>query len=216
MLESILQEIDRIYGLDLRVDVRDFLVSRQTCETLGTDPGQGSVLVKQGGDKELEVGLYLGEESLDRLAELELSPSMSPAAFELFLLAIEEVSHLAYLLYSASRDKSVTQLELELQAEVDKFVTFALLHAARNDGRVPVNLLDRLFGDFELRSGLDDEKRERYSAASSLASRYCSYVVQAGLANDEGRSRLLPELRSFYRMSQPGKIGRIHRGVYTA
>lgn len=216
MLDSILRQIDRVYDLDLGVDVRDFLVSRETCERMGADPGEGSVLVQQRGEEELELGLYLGEEHLERLRKLELSPSLSPAAFELLLLAIEEVSHLAYLLYSASRDKSVTQLELELQAEVDKFVTFALLHASRNRGRVPVNLLDRLFGDFQLRAGLDAEKRERYSAASSLASRYCFYVVQEPLVNDEGLHRLLPELRSFYRMSQPGKIGRIHRLVYTA
>jgi hypothetical protein len=216
MLESILSQIDRVYGLGLHVDVRDFLVTRETCESLGADPGEGSVLVKQGDEEELELGLYLGKENLERLTELDLSPSMAPAAFELLLLAIEEVSHLAYLLYSASRDKSVTRLELELQGEVDKFVTFALLHASRNHGRVPANLLDRLFGDFELRSGLDAEKRERYSAASSLASRYCSYVVQAGLVNDQGPRRLLPELRSFYRMSQPGKIGRIHKVVYAA
>lgn len=216
MLESILHQIDRVYGLDLQVDVRDFLVSRATCESLGADPGKGSVLVKQDREEEIELGLYLGEETLERLAGLELSPSMSPAGFELLLLAIEEVSHLAYLLYSAARDKSVTRLELELQGEVDKFVTFALLHASRNDGRVPANLLDRLFGDFELRPGLDAEKRERYSAASSLASRYCSYVVQAGLVNDQGPFRILPELRSFYRMGQPGKIGRIHKVVCTA
>lgn len=216
MLDSILRQIDQIYDLDLRVDVRDFLVSRETCRRMGTDPGEGSVLVKQGGDEELELGLYLGEENLERLGEIELSSSMSAAAFELLLLAIEEVSHLAYLLYSASRDKSVTQLELELQAEVDKFVTFALLHASRNRGRVPANLLDRLFGDFELRPGLDAETRQRYSAASFLASRYCSYLVQAGLVSDESLRRLLPELRSFYRMSQPGKIGRIHRVVYAA
>jgi hypothetical protein len=216
MLDSILHQIDRVYGLDLRVDVRDFLVSRETCASLGADPGEGSVLVKQSGEKELELGLYLRKESLERLAELELSPSMSPAAFELLLLAIEEVSHLAYLLYSASRDKSVTQLELELQGEVDKFVTFALLHASRNEGRVPANLLDRLFGDFELRADLDPEKRERYSAASSLASRYCSYVLQTALVQERGLRRILPELRSFYRMSQGGKIGRIHRVVCTA
>jgi hypothetical protein len=216
MLESILRQIDRVYDLDLKVDVRDFIVSRETCESLGADPGEGSVLVREAGHEELELGLYLEEGSLERLRDLELSPSMSPASFELLLLAIEEVSHLAYLLFSASRRKNVTQLELELQAEVDKFVTFALLHAARNEGRVPGNLLDRLFGDFELRAGLDDERRERYAAAASLASRYCSHVVQAALIEDDGLRRLLPELRSFYRMSQPGKIGRIHRVVYAA
>jgi hypothetical protein len=171
--------------------------------------------VKEGGDEGIELGLYIGEEDLERLTEVDLASSPMPASsFELLLLAIEEVSHFAYLAYSASREKRVTELELELQAEVDKFVTFTLLYAARNRGRVPKDLLDRIFGDVTLRPDLDSERRERYTAASSLASRYCSYVVQSALERDCGLAPLLAELRSFYRLSQRGKIGRIHHLVY--
>ena len=77
----------------------------------------------------------------------------------------------------------------------------------------PANLVDRLFGDFEPRQGLDTVQKERYLEASSLASRYCSRVVQAALAR-ESLAHLLPELRSFYRLSQSGKIKRIHHAVY--
>ena len=213
MLDSILHHIDRVYVLDLNVDIRDFLVSRETCARLGADPSRGSVLVKEGGDEGIELGLYIGEEDLERLTEVDLASSPMPASsFELLLLAIEEVSHFAYLAFSASRERRVT--ELELQAEVDKFVTFALLHAARNRGRVPNDLLDRMFSDFTLRPDLDSDRRERYTAASSLASRYCSYVVQSSLESDCGLAPLLAELRSFYRLSQRGKIGRIHDLVY--
>jgi len=215
MLDSILHHIDRVYVLDLNVDIRDFLVSRETCARLGADPSRGSVLVKQDADEEIELGLYIGEEDLERLTEVDLASSPMPASsFELLLLAIEEVSHFAYLAYSASREKRVTELELELQAEVDKFVTFTLLYASRNRGRVPKDLLDRMFGDFAVRPGLDSERRERYAAASSLASRYCSYVVQSALEREEGLAPLLAELRRFYRLSQRGKIGRIHDVVY--
>ena len=75
------------------------------------------------------------------------------------------------------------------------------------------DILDRMFGDFEIRPGLDSERRERYAAASSLASRYCSYL-QASLRNGDRLAPILPELRRFYRMSQPGKIRRIHHLVY--
>jgi len=214
MLDSILHHIDRVYVLDLNVDIRDFLVNRETCARLGADPSRGSVLVKQHADQEIEIGLYIGEEDLERLTDIDLASSpMSASSFELLLLCIEEVSHFAYLAFSASRAKPVTELELELQAEVDKFVTFALLHASRNRGRVPRNLLDRMFSDFAVRPELDSERRERYTAASSLASRYCSYVVQSALERDCGLAPLLAELRSFYRMSQRGKIGRIHHVV---
>jgi hypothetical protein len=71
-----------------------------------------------------------------------------------------------------------------------------------------------MFSDFTLRPGLDSERRERYTAASSLASRYCSYVVQSALERDCGLAPLLAELRSFYRLGQCGKIGRIHDVVF--
>jgi len=215
MLASILRHIDRVYVLDLNVDIRDFLVSRETCARLGADPSRGSVLVNEVGDEEIELGLYLGEEDLERLTEVDLSSSpMSASSFEVLLLAIEEVSHFAYLAFSASRVKRVTELELELQAEVDKYITFTLLHASSNRGRVPKDLLDRVFSDFDVRPDLDSERRERYIAASSLASRYCSYVVQSALESGSGLAPLLAELRSFYRLSQRGKIVRIHEVVY--
>jgi hypothetical protein len=216
VLESILHHIDRLYGLDLGVDIRDFVVDGDTCARLGADPTRGSVLVKQDGGGAIEIGLYLGDDNLERLTAVDLSLTMSPSSFEVLFLAIEEVSHFAYLLFSAAHAKRVTELELELQAEVDKFVTAATLLASRNGGRVPENLLDRLFSDFEPRPQLGAEERARYESASSLASRYCSYVVKAALVRERRFGPLLPELRSFYRLGQGGKIGRIHHVVYGA
>ena len=40
-----------------------------------------------------------------------------------FWSALEGVSHFTYYAWNAARDKSVSLFELELQAEVDKFVT---------------------------------------------------------------------------------------------
>ncbi len=216
MLNSIFRHIDRLYGLELEVDIEDFLISSDTCARLGQDSARAAVLVREGqSHEELELGVYLGEEALDQLTEIDLTTSLCPASFELLVTAIEEVSHFAYLHYSALRERRVTQLELELQAEVDKFIiTWMILLASRNDGE-PRNLLDRLFGDFEIRRELEPMTRERYQAATSLAARYCTHVVQAALSRDR-LSALLPELRSFYRLTQRGKIGRIHNIVYAA
>ena len=216
MLNSIFRHIDRVYGLELEVDIEDFLISSDTCARLGQDSARAAVLVREGqSHEELELGVYLGEEALDQLTEIDLTTSLCPASFELLVTAIEEVSHFAYLHYSALRERCVTQLELELQAEVDKFIiTWMILLASRNDGE-PRNLLDRLFGDFEIRRELEPMTRERYQAATSLAARYCTHVVQAALSRDR-LSALLPELRSFYRLTQRGKIGRIHNIVYAA
>ena len=216
MLADILHHIDRVYDLDLDIDIASFLVTEDACSRLGQDPRHASVLVREtGSDDELELGVYIREDALRTLSEIDLTRSLGGESFEILVTAIEEVSHFAYLAFSAAKKKSVTQLELELQAEVDKFITATLLLASSNRGRVPWNLLDRLFGDFETRAGLDADTRERYEAAQSLASRYCSYVLRASMAS-ESLGALLPELRRFYRLGQQGKIGRIHNVVYTA
>lgn len=216
MLADILQHIDRVYDLDLDVDIQDFLVSSDMCARLGHSSGRASVLVREHEARdEIELGVYIEESELEALSNIDLTDDIHPASFEILVTAIEEVSHFAYLLFSASREKRVTQLELELQAEVDKFITSTLLLASRNHGRVPAGVLDHLFGDFELRCGLDAGARDRYQAAASLASRYCSYVVQQSLGSERLHA-LLPELRSFYRLTQRGKIGRIHHAVFTA
>ena len=90
-----------------------------------------------------------------------------------------------------------------------------MITASQNGGRVPADLLDRVFKGFELREDLDGPKRDRYRAASSLASRYCSHLVRR-FREQTRLSELLPELRSFYRLSQGGKIGRSHHAIYAS
>ena len=217
MLASLLSQLDRIYDLELEVRIEEFLISREVCQNLAGDCATGStVVVHQGREDEgIELGVYIGEETLTRLNELDLSSGVASEHFPALCIAIEEVSHFAYLMWNANRDKSVTQLELELQAEVDKFVTSALLLARKNRELVPADLMDRLFGDFDLRDGLDFSRRERYLTASSFARTYCSFLVRRFLGGPRVAD-LLAELRHFYRLTQRGKIGHIYRTVYAS
>jgi hypothetical protein len=215
MIETLLGHIDRIYDLQLEINIEEFLIDQEDCLSWSGEPASEAVLVTQGGEtEELRVGLYLTEETLSRLKELKLTSSLAAEDFTLLCSAIEEVSHFAYLVWNASRDKQVTRLELELQGEVDKFITAVLLLARQNRGRVPMDLLDRLFGGFELREGLDASHRERYLAASSFARNYCFSLVRRFLRQARLMD-LIEDLRLFYRLSLCGKIGHISRAVYS-
>ena len=216
MLATLLSQIDRIYDLELEVEIDEFLISRELCQSLAGNKADGSaVVVHQGGEETIQLGVYIGEDTLTRLREVDLSTGVASEHVPALCTAIEEVSHFAYLMWNAHRDKLVTQLELELQAEVDKFVTSALLLARRNRGLIPADLLDLLFGDFDLRAELDGTRRERYRAASSFARTYCSFLVRRFL-RESRVADLLAELRYFYRLTQRGKIGHIYRTVYAA
>jgi hypothetical protein len=217
MLGTLLTQIDRIYNLELEVNIEEFLISRELCQRLaGEDATASTVVVHQGDEQEeIRLGVYIGEDTLSRLGELDLDTAMAAEQFSVLCTAIEEVSHFAYLCWNANQDKTVTQLELELQAEVDKFVTSGLLIAGRNGGLMPTRLLGDLFGDFGLRDGLDSSQRHRYLTASSFARSYCSSLMRRFLRQSR-LADLLADLRHFYRLTQGGKIGHIYRAVYTA
>jgi hypothetical protein len=120
----------------------------------------------------------------------------------------EEVSHFVYLHFCARTSRSVTQLELELQAEVDKYLTAVFLLCLQNEGAFSPRLRDLLFRRYHLAAPLSAEQAERYRAASVLAYRYCSFLESAYLR----RSRLADlarEARRFYRLGQREKLEKI-------
>ena len=219
MLESILRHIDQVYSLELEVDIRDFLITGDLCAHFGADPRHSKVLVRQNErGEELELGVYIDDEKLGRLREIDLSVQMTSESFETLVTAIEEVSHFAYLLFSASRERVVTELELELQAEVDKFVTATLLLASRNRGRVPKDLLDRLFGDFEVRADIEGRSTRalRGGQLARLAILFplcASRAIERSLREVAARAEeILPTLAT--RKDRPHPPPRLHGVIF--
>ena len=86
-----------------------------------------------------------------------------------------------------------------------------LLTWRSNRGPLPRHLVQRLFSNFELASGLDGEQRERYRFANRLARRYCDFLERSFLAERRMVS-LLRELRDFFRAPQRVRLARINAG----
>jgi len=179
-LRRIQSELERFYGLERAPNVTRFV----------RDGDQGSrevVLLRESGD-ELEIALVLPPESKQITAGGALN--------DVWLQVAEGVSHFVYLVERARVSLPVTKLELELQAEVDKFVLS--LGFTSNDDR---GLLERMFDSPRFLDPEDSEAGERYRLAHHLAARFVSRVV---VANDRGRAR--ERLRTFYRAGQADKI----------
>jgi len=179
-LRRIQSELECFYGLERAPNVTRFV----------RDGDQGSrevVLLRESGD-ELEIALVLPPESKQITAGGALN--------DVWLQVAEGVSHFVYLVERARVSLPVTKLELELQAEVDKFVLS--LGFTSNDDR---GLLERMFDSPRFLDPEDSEAGERYRLAHHLAARFVSRVV---VANDRGRAR--ERLRTFYRAGQADKI----------
>lgn len=118
---------------------------------------------------------------------------------------IEGISHFVYYVHKACLQCEVTQLEMELQAEIDKFVLLSLI--IQKDQNQIYNILDLLFENYELHENLTPDQIERYHTASHLAHRYCFELSKTMSSNNS--SEVLKKIRQFYPLSQEQKIRQI-------
>lgn len=203
VLRRVERQLRRLYAIEGDPCVADFLVNEQKPPFAG----EQTIIVAEDGD--VSVGVYIDPRLLDLLAAHDPWVSLDSTNLHPFCRVLEEVSHVLYLLWNANYDKQVTALEMELQADVDKFVLSAFYLSAQNEGRVPRELMRELLFGRELAPELGSDLLDRYGTARRLAARYCSYI-QRRFFRPERTDGLVAELRRFYRKSQCGKIDHIH------
>jgi hypothetical protein len=205
LLEDVQRGLESLHALEPEAPVTRFLIPEEEAPTF---PGGGSrTLVSQQGD-EVALGVVIEPEVALALARSDPRKHLSRENLSSFCALTEEVSHLLYLLYCARFERSTTRLELELQGEVDKYLTSAFFLSLQNEGAVSARLRALLFKDYDLPSRLSDEEKERYRTANDLAYRYCSYL-EACFLRPSRLSELARETRRFYRLSQREKFERI-------
>jgi hypothetical protein len=118
---------------------------------------------------------------------------------------MEGVSHFLYLIWNAGHKRGVSLMELEMQAEIDKYVSTAFLFGKQGSGRVPSNLYRWLFDKPVFDSSLDRTTLERYRDANYYASKYCARLEKRYLKRT-GQSGMFNDLRRLYRLTNHAKI----------
>ena len=209
LLHQLQALLSKLYALDVPYRVADFLTTDADFARLVDARGRPTdeKLLIAEADGEAEVALYLERELLERLERRDPLTRLDTDNLADFWAAFEGVSHFTYYAWNAQREKAVTLFEMELQAEVDKFVATAmLLH--KQSGREQRGLHGWLFDWPALDPRLDGAELERYRRANRYAGKYCRRLADAlsGGGADEALQR---ELRHFYRMSQASKLEHI-------
>jgi hypothetical protein len=209
LLGNFQELISEFYALDLPYRVDDFLTTDADLAR-ALDGGGRQVdekLLIAENDGEAEVCLYLEEQLLERLQSNDPLQRLRADNLEDFWTAFEGVSHFTYYAWNAQREKAVTLLEMELQAEVDKFVatTLLLLRQGNPDAR---RLHHWLFELPRLDRRLDGDELDRYRDANRYAAKYCHRLAAARERSPE-HEPIQAELRRFYRLSQTSKIEHI-------
>lgn len=202
-----LQEyLANLYELDLAFRVEDFLTSDECLvRSLEGDTYRHTTekLLIRETPKELACSLYVDAKVLARLDSATPLTELNLAQLEDFWTALEGVSHFVYLAWNAHHDRGVRGVELELQAEVDKYVLTAHLAAAQRSNSLP-DIHALLFEHTSLESGLSQALVQRYLDASRSAAIYCRSLARRFTALPH--PELIRELRRFYRLDHPAKL----------
>lgn len=181
--------LETLYRLDRAADVDAFVTH--------ADDGEREALLVRESEDGLELLLRiprLGDRTVD----------VDGAGLDPLCQIIEGVSHFVYLADRAAQGREATQLELELQAEVDKYVILASA-VADFDERRSRRLRERLYEDVAYVHEADTALGERYRIANSCARRFTGrlerdYVTRARFSELQG------ELRRFFHMGQGEKL----------
>jgi hypothetical protein len=197
------RRLEAFYALHPEAPVTEFLLAPEDVAHL---PGGGSrMLVAQEGD-EVSVGVVLDEAISTHLERRDPRERLDSSNLGAFSTVTEEVSHFLYLLFRARTERQVTQLELELQGEVDKYLTALFFLSLQNEGAVSTRLRHLLFGRYRLAEGLSAENAERYHEASRLANRYTGWLEARYLRGRHPLPDLAREARRFWRLGQREKL----------
>lgn len=161
-------------------------------------PGAGiseTLWVAEDGD-ELLMGLQFDPAVLNRMNAAGGLDAFPYWKLQDFWLLLEGVSHYLCLGWHAERDRAISALDLETQAEIDKFVAAWELGRDAGLGDLARRLHELLFREWHAAENLSDALRERYTFANVQAERYCGWLAARFRENRHG---LREELRAFFR-----------------
>jgi hypothetical protein len=209
-LSQLQQLLQSIHGVQA-APVRDFLVDRAFRERHAPRSSPHEALLLREGGEELHVALFLDDGVLAQLSRPSASP-WTQERLQAFCAAAEGVSHFLYLAQRARQGGQVSQLELEVQGEIDKYLAVLLQLWATGRRAASGMLRRRLFDQSVLRPGLTAPERDRYRLASALAAA-CARTWEVRYVLAGRLDGLLREARRLYRLAGGEKFSALAHGA---
>lgn len=215
-LTSVQQLLGGIYDLGVDYDVYDFLVTDRRClpPQVRSRASAEDLIVVQPSEPggEVALSLYLDPDLLERLRCHDPMRRLHGGNVGDWWTALEGVSHFVYLAWNATHDRPVSLLELEMQAEVDKYVASYWLMRRQSPEHFPAELRSALFDHTRIDPQLAEGREDLYRCASHYAERFCRRLEQLLHATrTESQQTVLAELRRFYRYTNARKLAHIER-----
>jgi hypothetical protein len=202
--------LKRLYNIDPKYRADEFLLKKPIeAKSIGSADFQGALFIQSTTDHDLTLGIYFNHQVKNQLSHFSdwKNSQWTPTQIRAFTVATEEISHFNYLIFHAEKGRSLSQFELELQGEVDKFV---LTYFAQSSGdpakqsELRTSLFEQLFYKFRINTNLTSEERERYQDANNFAKEFVKKWIRTFETNPQEPSFKL--LRTFYRLNSADKV----------
>lgn len=192
-LQPLQRYLEGFYGLEPATSVDEFITFGQQ--------GEREALFLRLTEESLELRLRLPEAAKALECSDDHLPSKAMEHADLWAQVIEGVSHFVLLLERARVELPTTHLELELQAEVDKYLMLARPFRGQ---RTRGDFHERLFESVSYLDPPDSESGARYRFVNRLAARYTAALYRGDRHQHANR-----QLRRFFRAGQTEKLSMV-------
>ena len=164
----------RFYHLPVMTDIKQHLIIGNECEQVGLNQKsfRAATLVDQTCKDTLHIGIHVDQNLADALNQSPPLRQLGMYNLDPFCVIAEEVSHFTMLCHHANHERSVTALELEFQAELDKVILSALVLFQQQGDSHWQPLVRRIF-DY----GTITVPDRHYEIANRHAARFWHYVA---------------------------------------
>lgn len=200
LLNEIQRRLERLYSIQEFPPIEHFLIGTDEFKERYPHLRPAPQVLLQERKGELCLAVHLGDDQVQKIHE----GGWSNMHLQDFASSIEEISHFVYLAFSASEEKEISLLDIEVQAEIDKYL-MAMEYFPEEAG-----LFSRLFESIGYADGLKHDERERYEEANRLGAKLAKWIEKN---HEEGRLSIdtLRFLRSFYRMASPKRLNKVEK-----
>lgn len=211
-LNDLQRRLEHIYAIQTMHPVEAFLTTnRELVDALDDNPAARclpeKLLIKTTADG-FDLSLYLDKTIVDQLAAYTVAANSIEDDMEIFCTAVEGISHFVYLIWRAQHGYTVSLLELELQAEVDKYIMAVAILAQHDHGKIPFHLHAQLFDHCYFDPQLNETELIRYQQANLFARDYC-WELHTTLMQRGDSYTVTREVRRFYRLWHTQKLQHI-------
>lgn len=192
LLQQIQTRLQLVNGFEHDYLVTDFLAPSKE---------QNSLIVRES-ELGPEVLLCIEERLLEKYATARFPNDFQLRHLPDLSIVIEELSHFNMFCQRMLADETVSQLELEVQGEVDKFALSLDWLSERNEESFKHIIFDTLFEKCELGDWVSDAQKQRYQEAHHIARQFCRRILDQDL-NAEERRELF---KQFYNSPRERKL----------